>query len=196
MSTRCTLIAIAASCALGVAFALIACGGDDDDSPGRGPLKPGSSDGGSSRGICTADGDCEEALEVGPPEHQQGTIDYPDRPPAGGAHNPCWADFGVHDDELPAENWVHNLEHGAVVYLHDCPDGCADELDALRELVEARPYALLTPYPGLPTRFAAVAWGYRLQSDKLDRKGFAAFYEAHYDRAGESSTSGAPAGCP
>lgn len=174
---------------------LAACGDDDDGgSPARDRGGDATTDGG--RGICTADGDCEEALEVGAALHQEGTIDYPDSPPAGGMHNPCWGDFGVHDDELPAENWVHNLEHGAVVFLHDCPDGCADELADLAALVEPRPFALLTPYPGLPTRFAVVAWGYRLQTDNLDLDAFEAFYDRHHDQAGESSSSGAPSGCP
>jgi hypothetical protein len=171
---------------------LLAC--SEEDSPGRGPLPATRGDGGE--GICTADGACEQSVAVGAPQHLQGTIDYPDPPPAGGQHNPCWGDFGVHDEELPAENWVHNLEHGAVVYLHDCPGGCDAELEQLSELVRERPFALLTPFPGLPTRFAVVAWGYRLESDELDLPAFEAFYEAHHDRGLESSTSGAPSGCP
>jgi hypothetical protein len=174
---------------------LVACGDDggDDAAAGRGG-DASREDGG--RGICTAGGDCEERVAIDPPSHVQGEIDYADEPPAGGFHNPCWTRFGEHEQAARPENWVHNLEHGAVVYLHDCPDGCADELATLRALIDDRPFALLTPYPGLPARFAVVAWGYRLQSDELDREAFEAFYDAHVDQAPESTTSPPPSGCP
>ena len=175
-------------------LALAACG-DDDDAPSRG-RGPDANGGDSGLGICTDSGDCDESVEVGPPEHQQGSIDYPDPPPAGGMHNPCWGSFGVHEDPLPAENWVHNLEHGAVVYLYECPDDCDADVAKLRDLVEGRPFALLTPYSGLSTRFAVVAWGHRLESDELDLDAFAAFYDAYSDLGPESTTSGPPSGCP
>lgn len=178
-----------------VAVLWIACGDDDGDTGnGAGRGAAGSRDGGS--GICTDSGACEQVVEVGPPNHVQGNIDYRDPPPAGGAHSPCWGDYGVHEEPLPAENWVHNLEHGAVVYLYDCPEGCAEDVEALSTLIEGRPFALLTAYPALSTRFAVVAWGHRLESEDVDPTAFAAFYDAHADRALESITSGAPSGCP
>jgi hypothetical protein len=174
----------------------IACGDDDGGAPdGRDPGGAGNADGGGA-GICTADGACDQRVEVGPPNHVEGNIDYNDVPPAGGSHNSCWGRFGVHDEPLPAENWVHNLEHGAVVYLYDCPDGCDEDVAALEALVEDRPFALLTEYGALSTRFAVVAWGYRLESEDVDPDAFAAFYDAHADQALESTTSPPPSGCP
>jgi hypothetical protein len=102
----------------------------------------------------------------------------------------------VHDAPLAPERFVHNLEHGAVVLLYACPDGCAEELEALEGFVEERPWAILTEYGSMPTRFAILAWGYRLMSDELDLAAFGAFYDAHADRAPESVPSGKPAGCP
>jgi hypothetical protein len=184
-----------ASLWLWAAVLLIGCGDDDADGPnGRGTGKD-AGDGGAT-GVCTVDGACEQRVEVGPPSHVQGDINYTDPPPAGGSHNPCWGDYGVHEEALPAENWVHNLEHGAVVYLYDCPEGCADDVATLSELVEDRPFALLTAYGALSTRFAVVSWGYRLESEELDPAAFAAFYDAHADHGLESITSGAPSGCP
>jgi len=187
-----------ASLWLWAAVLVIACG-DDDGEPRdeRGSAGSGQ-DGGASAGtgVCTADGACEQQVEVGPPNHVQGNINYTDPPPAGGPHNPCWGDFGVHEEALPAENWVHNLEHGAVVYLYDCPEGCAEDVETLSALVEERPFALLTAYGALSTRFAVVAWGYRLESEDVDAEAFAAFYDAHADQALESTTAGAPSGCP
>ena len=122
-------------------------------------------------------------------------IDYPDPPPSSGNHDPCWAPWGVHTDPVPARNWVHNLEHGGVVYLHSCERDCDSELAQFTQLAQANPRTLVTPYPNLPARFALVAWGHRLLSDCVDAEAFEAFYEAHFDHGRESIGSGPPAAC-
>jgi len=78
--------------------------------------------------VCTTCGDCEEERPVESASHLLGPIDYPDPPPAGGDHNPCWTTWGVHADVVPVERWVHNLEHGGVVYLYR--EGAAPNADA------------------------------------------------------------------
>jgi hypothetical protein len=128
--------------------------------------------------------------------HVSGTVDYPDIPPASGPHNGrCWSEWGVLDTEMPAERWVHNLEHGGVVFLHHCEQGCEPELDTLRDLVNTHERTLLTSYSKLPTRFAVIAWGTRLLSDCLDREAFEAFYAAHFNRGPESIASPPAAAC-
>jgi hypothetical protein len=134
-------------------------------------------------------------LPLPPATHREGDIDYDDPPPAGGPHNPCWAPWGVHEDPVRPENWVHNLEHGGVVFLYDCPDGCEAAVAKLAAFVDEHPQALLTPYLGLPTRFGYVSWGYRLLTDCDDIAAARAFYDAHVDRAPESITSGPPSAC-
>jgi hypothetical protein len=179
--------------------------GDDagtDAGLDAGAATDGSTSGGSAAppvddgSICTRDGACEQEVELAAAQHIEGDIDYGELPPAGGPHNGCWGNFGVHDEPFAPENWVHNLEHGAVVFLHDCPLGCDAELAELEGLAAGRTWAIVTAYPGLDIRFAVVAWGYRLMSDDLDLDAFAAFYDAHADQAPESVTSGKPAGCP
>ena len=129
----------------------------------------------------------EEMLSIASAQHVAGTIVYEDRPPAGGPHNPCWAEWGVHDEPVRAENWVHNLEHGGVVLLHNCAGGCAQEVDDLEAFVAAHPRTLLTEYTDMDARFAIVAWGYRLLlDDALDLDAFEAFYAAHFDHGLES----------
>lgn len=127
--------------------------------------------------------------------HLTGPIAYPDPPPVGGDHDGCWARWGVHEQPVPARNWVHNLEHGGVVFLHDCPSGCADDLAAFSALAQANQRTLLTPYAELNVRFALVAWGVRLQSDCFDQRAFQAFYDAHFDHGRESISSDPPASC-
>src|SRR5262245_37498434 len=69
----------------------------------------GDNDAGNPPELCTTCDACEEELPVTSANHITGPIDYEDVPPAGGNHNPCWANWGVHAEVLPAENWVHNL---------------------------------------------------------------------------------------
>ena len=119
-----------------------------------------------------------------------------DPPPAGGDHNSCWATYGIYNDPLAGQYWLHNLEHGAVVYLYNCPDGCADDIATLESFVTSHPRTLLTAYPYMTTRFAILSWGRRLLSDCLDPSVVEQFYEDHVDRAPESIESGPPSGCP
>lgn len=144
---------------------------------------------------CTSCGACTETRVVTSAQHVQGGVDYADVPPLGGSHDPCWTRFGVHEVEVADERWVHNLEHGAVVFLYHCPDGCEEERAALEFLATPRPFALVMPYAELPTRFAAVAWGHRLLTDCFDEAALEAFYDRYVDQALESSTSPPPGGC-
>lgn len=146
---------------------------------------------------CTRCDTCEEhATMLDPARHVEGDIDYADPPPTGGSHNRCWADWGVHVEAVQAEHWVHNLEHGGVVFLYRCPDGCADAVAALASFVDAHDRTILTPAPTLPARFAFVSWGYRLLTDCDDIDAAREFYDAHVDRAPESEGADPPADCP
>lgn len=145
--------------------------------------------------MCTRCGGCEERRSGLTNQHRPEPINYSDNPPMGGDHASCWAKFGVHTSAVPEARWVHNLEHGAVVFLYNCPDGCAAEVDALEAMARERAFALVTPNARLPTRFALVAWGVRLLSECLDRDAFERFYEQHVNQAGESTTAAPPGGC-
>lgn len=137
-----------------------------------------------------------QQLAVASALHVTGDVVYPDLPPVGGNHNECWAKWGVYDDELADERWVHNLEHGGVVFLYRCPDSsCRNEVDTLKVFVGGRTQALMTPYAALPTRFAVVAWGVRLTTNCFDMPAFQSFYDAHVDRAPESLPDNPPRSC-
>jgi hypothetical protein len=131
--------------------------------------------------LCASCGGCEEKLTVTSAFHVVGTVPYQDLPPVGGDHNACWATWGVHDAEVEPEHWVHNLEHGGVVLLYHCDDGCDADIEQLRKFVANHPRTLLTPYPQLPRRFGVVAWEHRLLSDCVDQSALEAFYAARYE---------------
>jgi hypothetical protein len=145
--------------------------------------------------ICASCGGCEEQLPVTSAQHVSGAVDYPDIPPVGGPHSQCWADWGVHETEVRTERWVHNLEHGGVVLLYRCDDGCETEVQSLRDFVAAHPRTLLTPSAALPERFAAVAWERRIVSECLDLAAIARFYDARVDHGPESLSDPPPVVC-
>jgi hypothetical protein len=152
--------------------------------------------GGTQSGLCTSCGGCDEPVQVTSANHGVGTVHYDSLPPAGGDHNQCWGSWGVHDKTLAPERWVHNLEHGGIVLLYNCPSGCPADVAKLATFVKARPRALLTADTDMPTMFAIVAWGQRLKTDCLDLAAFATFYTSHVDHAPESIPDGPPTGCP
>jgi hypothetical protein len=102
----------------------------------------------------------------------------------------------VHEAELADERWVHNLEHGGVVFLANCPEGCPRAWDRLVAMVEGLgPQVILSPYAAMEWRFAAVAWGWRQEFSCVDEAAMEDFHRQHVDDAPESSTSDPSESC-
>ena len=95
-------------------------------------------------------------------DHVTGPVAYPQTPPVGGAHSGTWQNCGVYSAPVPSEEAVHSLEHGAmwITYRPGLP---ASDLAALLKDVAGEPYALVSPYPGLPSPIVASAWGVQLK---------------------------------
>jgi hypothetical protein len=152
--------------------------------------------------VCAA---CEEeCLSTDAPAtawaHVSGGVDYSEPPPSSGNHDPCWANWGWHDEEVPDENWVHNMEHGGVIFLHNCPAEdipCRDAVDQLRQAVQELPHGtwLGSPYPAMDMPFAIVSWEHKQEMGCMDMEALTSFYLDHVDQGPESSTSAPPAGC-
>jgi hypothetical protein len=119
-------------------------------------------------------------------------IVWKNNPPHSGSHfgPPNWEhDAGEHTEAVERGAWVHNLEHGWVVLLHDCPAECEAELDVLRAVMDARPDApiLMTPDPLLDgPRFAAVAWTWVLETDAPVLEELLCFVDQHLCHTEES----------
>jgi len=139
--------------------------------------------------------------------HLEGAVDYanldavehtegdPVYPPAAGPHYRCWWDWGVWEEEVPVERWVHNMEHGGVVFLYNCPEGCADEVAALVDAVGSRDRVVVSPYANMQWRFAAVAWEHRTLTQCLDVDHMVRFYTDRVGKGPEDVASMAPSGC-
>jgi len=123
-------------------------------------------------------------------------ITYPDNPPAGGNHYQVWAAYQSFSFAVPRGFWVHNLEHGAVVYSYNCPDGCPDEVADVEALINALPVdeackvdeprrVVLTPDPLLDVRWGISSWGHTLRADCVDDERFRQFYLNHFGQSPE-----------
>ena len=99
-------------------------------------------------------------------------ITYQNNPPASGPHYPVWLRYAEYTQAIPRGYWVHNLEHGAIVFLYQ-PDAPADMIAKITEAYRALPNdplcghkrAVLAPDPLLPWPIAAVAADFVLRAD-------------------------------
>lgn len=118
---------------------------------------------------------------------------YNSDPPTTGPHAPAPADWGVHDQPVPKEVPIHNMEHGGVVIWYDCSAGDApldeaacqqlrDDLAGVTEATSAQGnLVLMVPYAGIEHRIALTAWRTLDGFDDFDGARVQAFIEA-YDR--------------
>ena len=133
-----------------------------------------------------------------PADHvAEGTpVEYNSRPPTSGPHYGTWyPSYGVLTEPVDPRLWVHNLEHGAVVLLYNCPQGCPDLVQQIRELHTSLPRGrnaetgvprmLAMPYTDMDSRIAVVAWGWLLALDQFDATQITKFYDARIDRGPE-----------
>jgi len=121
-------------------------------------------------------------------------------PPASGRH---FSAQGVAPvpwqtiDTLQEGQYIHNLEHGGIAILYDCPSGadCTTLKNALenyvRNLAPVEPTyheikVVLTPYSrGMQKKVALVAWDYIEFLDSYDQAEITRFYENHVDQGPE-----------
>ncbi|GAC1314940.1 MAG: hypothetical protein NVSMB2_05280 [Chloroflexota bacterium] len=143
-----------------------------------------------------AGADCSDDATVFTHVAADSPLQYSSRPPVGGQHYPTWyPDYGVVDDPVAPGYWVHNLEHGAVVLLYQCPNDCADTRAQLRTLYDGLPRStsarvsaprmLVTRYDDMDSQYAVVAWGHKLVLNSLDAAPIDAFYEKFVNRGPE-----------
>jgi len=130
-------------------------------------------------------------------------LTFKSRPPTSGNHYPTWSqNYGVLEQGLSPGYWVHNLEHGAVAILYNCPEGCPDVVQQLKDLYptlpkgrnsrNGQPRVLILPYTDMDSKIAAVAWGWKLDLDNVDTDKLTRFVEARIDRGPECVNQACP----
>jgi hypothetical protein len=125
---------------------------------------------------------------------QCGPVTYGSKPPSSGTHYPVWPVFRVYDKPVPWGYLVHGLEHGAIVIVYNCPDGCPDQVQSAKDLVAATPPkpgcsrapVIMAPDPTLDVPFAASSWGHTLRAKCFDRDRFAEFIQLHANKGREN----------
>lgn len=128
---------------------------------------------------------------------QDSPLTHRNRPPSSGPHYPGPSAYRVTADPVPPGNWIHNLEHGAIVVLYRCADrdACAEVTARLQQEVVnvAAPgrfgqvKIVGTPYLDMDAPITAVAWGKTLPLETFDAAQILAFYDRYVDRGPENA---------
>lgn len=99
-------------------------------------------------------------------DHVNTKVKYKENPPVGGKHNPAWANCGIYDKDIPNENAVHSMEHGAVWITYK-PNLSKTQVGTLRSLASTNPeFTLMNPREDQPAPIVLSAWGKQLMVDK------------------------------
>ena len=139
-------------------------------------------------------------------------VTYEFCPPTSGVHyngepdGPIPTRFYSSKETALPQGWIHNLEHGQMVVLYRCPEGCADSAQAALQALQAQiPASPLCAFPAsdsvvvarfddLPTRYAALVWGRVLFLDALDVAAITTFSAQGADRGPEPECQNAVPG--
>lgn len=110
--------------------------------------------------------------------HVETSVTYAQTPPAGGEHNPMWLNCGVYTQQVPSENAVHSMEHGAVWVTYD-PSLSDAELATLTAKLPST-YIVLSPFADLPSPIVLSGWNVQLKVDSADDPRIEEFLEEHW----------------
>jgi hypothetical protein len=128
------------------------------------------------------------------------SILWDSNPPSSGPHYPIWAAYQAYTTPVPRGYYVHDLEHGAIVFLYNCGDaGCPDVVLALQAASDAIPddplctslgegvrvRTVITPDPLLDVPVAAAAWGWVYKAQCVDPGTLRDFALQHYGQGPE-----------
>jgi hypothetical protein len=202
--------------ALGTVAALSACGSGSADTVDNSSCQYGPNSAGPySPNPPKTNGKTDHAQVIPemPHEHVQPPtkVTYAHNPPTSGCHYnlgygqaPIAAGAYPYTASIPAEYWVHNLEHGYMAVLYRCPQGCEADFQAIRDwlkkqapdpalaaLVKSQPTfkpytkVIIVPWPSMTPKFAAVSWDYYDPMDRVDTTELQSFYDNHLDTAPE-----------
>ncbi|XP_033111598.1 uncharacterized protein LOC117112601 [Anneissia japonica] len=117
-------------------------------------------------------------------------LQYDEVIPTSGEHRPIWAKFGEYR-YLPVQRWLHNLEHGCVVFLYH-PCAPQRDIEKLRQIAtRCLRKHIITPYNLLPRQlpFALVTYGCKLQLPYVDERAVVRFVREHALKAPESQVT-------
>jgi len=121
-------------------------------------------------------------------------IPYQHHPPSSGPHYPTPAPWGIALEPVQESVFVHNLEHGGVVFLYNCSEDCSALEQQFRDFYAAAPpesafkevKILVSPYTQpLPTPIVALAWDHQLNLEKFDADLLLRWYQRFVNKGPE-----------
>jgi hypothetical protein len=110
-------------------------------------------------------------------------------PPVGGPHCPVWLNCRVWAEAQERCEYIHNLEHGHMVMVYNCPSGCDDIVATLTAYFNSKAVPrriLVVPDPLLKHRVAAMVWGWGYEGDTIDNDTLDTIYAHHDEEAPEA----------
>ena len=106
-------------------------------------------------------------VESAPANQHDNAFSYEltDLPPTGGIHATSWLNCGIYESQVPPENAVHSMEHGAVWVTYDPEQVTADDITALKNAVRGKGFTILSQYPNQASPIVLTTWDIQLQLD-------------------------------
>ena len=131
----------------------------------------------------------------------QGTkVTYNHDPPTSGCHynlgyGTAPIQSGAYNQVIQPEYWVHNLEHGYVAVLYNCPAGCDAQFQQLRTWYHslapepnfAYAKVIIIPFPSMTVPFAAVSWDWYDPIPLFSISEVQRFYDNHRGQGPEAT---------
>jgi len=158
-----------------------------DDGGVDGGVDGGTPDGGVDAGVCTSANtivevplECRAHIPEFLDDGGMNTPQYLHNPPVSGEHYPIWARWQKYTTTVPRGYWVHNLEHGGVIFLYrpDAPQSVKDALNRVYDAIrleqdcvdQGLPHnrSILTPDPLLDVPWAVTVSGPEIQNNCPD----------------------------
>ena len=108
--------------------------------------------------------------------------EYNSKPPTSGPHIGSIAKWGIHDEPIPDELQIHNLEDGGVMIQYNCDtkkDDCQKLIKQLEEIVKKyNEKVILAPYHDMESRLALTAWTRIDTLDEFDEERIQTFIKS------------------
>ena len=86
-------------------------------------------------------------------------------PPTGGVHATSWLNCGIYNSEVPLENAVHSMEHGAVWVTYDPEKVSESDISLLKDTVRGKGDTILSEYSAQSSPIVLTTWDIQLQVD-------------------------------
>lgn len=127
------------------------------------------------RGVTTPEAIAGHPIETfsdaGVNDHREGDLTYDEIPPVSGQHAPSAAACGIHGEQIPDEQYVHSLEHGAVAVFYDPQQVDEQTITGIEDLAGSYDGETISaPYEGMDQPIYVTSWGERMALGSLDEE--------------------------